>query len=291
MGGLIARVTRWVMTTFERLIERLAAVGLIQSGVVLAAQAFLALLPLLIVAVAFFPPTVSEAITAALRHRLGIGADSTVIVQDFVKSRDSLRGGISVVGVIVALASATSFTRALQRVYELAWGLPRAGLRGSVRGLVWLIGLIAYLTMISLAVRLAGGGGSGSILRFVLLAVGSMMLWWWTPYLLLLGRVRLRALLPSGLITGTVMVTLGVASTVVVPRTVASNERQFGTIGAIFAIESWLVIVSCSIVGAAVVSAVTSQLEGPLGRLARGTDDVEGWRRTRIPRSRLPHDH
>jgi membrane protein len=281
MGGLIRRVVRWVTTTFAVLIERLITVGLIQSGVVLAAQTFLALLPLLIVAIALFPAPVADAITETLRNRLGLSGESTELVGTIVKNRDSLRGGISVFGAVVALASATSFTRALQRIYELAWNLPRLGLRGSLRGLVWLTGIIIYLTVISFAVKLAGSGGVGPILRPTLLCIGAILLWWWTPYVLLLGRVRLRALAPSGVLTGVVMAILGWTSTVVLPRTVRNNERQFGTIGAIFAIESWLVIVSVCIVAAAVVGAVAAQLDGPIGRLARGRDDLEGWRRVR----------
>jgi len=109
--------------------------------------------------------------------------------------------------------------------------------------------------------------------------VGAVLLWWWTPYLLLLGRVRARSLLPGGLLTAAAMLVLGKVSSVVLPRTVRNNERQFGTIGMVFAIESWLVVVACTIVLAAVVSAVAAQADGPFGRLARGAADLDGWRR------------
>jgi len=108
-----------------------------------------------------------------------------------------------------------------------------------------------------------------------------LLLWWWTPYVLLLGRVRARALLPTGLVTGAALLVLGRVSSVVVPRAIRGNERQFGTIGVVFAIESWLVVVAGAVVGAAVMSAVLAQAAGPLGRLARGTADVDGWRRQR----------
>jgi membrane protein len=185
MGGLLARVVRWSTRAFGTLIDRLAAVGLIQSGVVLAAYTFLALLPLLIVVVAFFPSGVAEAIADTMRRRLGL-ADTEGTVRRVMNSRESLRGSTSIFGVVVALVSATAFTRALQRVYELSWGLPRLGLRGSVRGVVWLIGLVAYVAVISSAVRLTGSGGIGPAVRALLLALGAVLLWWWTPYVLLL---------------------------------------------------------------------------------------------------------
>ena len=276
-------VPTWVqdrLRPFETLLERLVAVGFVSTGVVLAAQTFLALFPLLIAVSALLPAEAAVGVQNTMRDRFGLSGETDQAVQHLVGSRDDLRGGITVFGTIVVLASATSFTRALQRTYELAWELPKAGLRGSMRGLVWLVSLVAYVAVLGTAIRLAGSSPPGTVLRAVLVVTGSVLLWWWTPYLLLLGRVRARALLPGGLITAGSLLVLGAVGSVVVPRTVRSNERQFGTIGVVFAIESWLVVVGCTIVGCAVVAAVLVQTDGPLGRLARGTATVDGWRRT-----------
>jgi len=275
------RARDWVWRTFGSLIERLAAVGFIQTGVILAAQTFLALFPLLIAVTALLPADSATGVAHSVRSRFGLSGGTTEETMDqLVANRSDLRGSLTVIGVIVVLASATSFTRALQRLYEMAWSVPRLGLRGSLRGLIWLVGLVVYATLLAFALRLAGTDGPGVVLRPMVLAVGAVLLWWWTPFILLLGRVRARALLPGALITAAAMGILGKVSSVVVPRTVANNERQFGTIGAVFAIESWLVVVSCTLVVAVVVSAVLGQADGPLGRLARGTSDVDGWRRT-----------
>jgi membrane protein len=54
----------------------------------------------------------------------------------------SARASIGALGVILALLTATSFARALQRSYELAWRLPPAGrLRAAWRALALVIGL------------------------------------------------------------------------------------------------------------------------------------------------------
>jgi membrane protein len=276
------RMPAWVDTLlgrFATLIERLVAVGFITTGVVLAAQTFLALFPLLIAITAFLPAGAAESVQETLRNRIGLSGSTDETVQRLVGNRDQLRGGISLVGAVVVIASATSFTRALQRTYEAAWDLPRMGIRGSVRGLLWLVGLVVYLLLLGIAIRFAGTGTPGTTLRVILAIVGSVLLWWWTPYLLLLGRVRARALLPGGLLTASAMVVLGLVGQVVVPRTVRNNERQYGTIGVVFAIESWLVVITCTIVSCAVVAAVAAQTDGPLGRIVRGTADPDGWRR------------
>jgi membrane protein len=282
---MVIRLVEWVLRTFATLIERLAAVGFIFSGVVLAAQTFMALLPLLIIVVALLPPAIGADVSQSLRTRLGLSGSADQAVGQLLASRESLQG-LSVYGVVVVLASATSFTRALQRVYELSWGLPRLGLRGSLRGVLWLLGLAGYLTVLGLAVHYTQGGGPLTALRTVVAAIGALALWWWTPYVLLLGRVRLRSLLPCGLLTATATLVLGRVSAAILPRTIRTNERQFGTIGAVFAIQSWLVVICCAIVAAAVAGAVAAQTGGPLGALARGAADTEGWRRERPSWSR-----
>ena len=232
-------------------------------------------------ATALLPADIAVTVQQAMRERFGVSGTSDAAVSQLINGRDELRGGLTVIGAVVVLASATSFTRALQRVYELAWDLPRLGIRASLRGLEWLLGTVAYLVVLGTAIRLAGTGTPGTVLRSVLVTAGAVLLWWWTPYVLLAGRVRARALVPSGVLTATALIVVSAIGSVYVPRSVRSNERQFGTIGVVFAIESWLVVVACVLVGSAVVSAVAAQTDGPIGRVFRGTSDVAGWRRAK----------
>ena len=271
---------RRAVGTFGGLHGRLGEVGVLTSAVVLAAQAFLALIPLLLSIIALAPPTVAEVLIGQMRERFGMSGDTQSMIVDLNGRRDQLRSTITILSAVVVLLSATAFTRALQRVYEAAWGLPRVGLRGSVRGLVWLGGLIAYLTLIGLGLRLAGGGLPGTLARGLLLLAGAVLLWWWTPFVLLLGRVQPRALLPTGGLTAAVTLILGGVSNVVVPSMVRTNERQYGTLGTVFAIESWFVVVAAAIVLAAVIGAWLGQHPGRLGDTVRGPG---GWERT--PRS------
>jgi membrane protein len=158
--------------------------------------------------------------------------------------------------------------------------LPPGGVRGSLRGLVWLVGLIVYLFMLAVAFQLTTSRSVGiSTLRIVLTEVASVGLWWLTPFLLLCGRVRLRALVLTALISSTLLVVAGKVSTVVMPRIVGSNERKYGTIGAVFAIQSWLVVMACIVVGGALLGALATESEGWIGTWARGSADLESWHR------------
>jgi membrane protein len=292
MRGALRQLVTWVKATFDPLITRLIEVGLVQSAVVLAAQTFMALFPLLIAVIAVTPKSIGGSIADSMRDRLGLAGGTDASVHQLVETHDQLRGAVTVVGVLVVLASATSFTRALQRTYQAAWQLPKLGLRGSLRGLVWLVGMLAYIALAAGAVKLtAVAGPAASPLRWTFTAVTTVLVWWWTPFFLLGGRVRARALLPGALCTGVALLVLSAFSTVYLPRVIGSQERRYGAIGVVFAIESWLVVLAGAVVAAAVLGAVGAQYPGPVGRLARGSHDPDSWRRSPRPlRRRVSRD-
>jgi membrane protein len=160
------------------------------------------------------------------------------------------------------------------------------GLRGSLRGLAWLAGLVTYLALLGVAIKLtASPAPAVGLLRFLLYGVAAFTLWWLTPFLLLCGRVRLRALVVTGGLTAAVLLAASVVSTVFLPRIVGSNERQYGTIGAVFAIQSWLVVMAGLIVGSAVLGGLAAEATGRVGRWTRGSADPLGWRREPHARS------
>jgi membrane protein len=273
-----SRVDR-IVDDVRPLIDRFLEVGSIQSAIVLAAQALMAVFPLLIGVVAYAPPHIGATITTFMRDRMGLSATSNQ-VHALVASRAQLQSGLSIFGLILVLGSATSFTRQLQRVYERAWQLPPGGRRSSLRGLLWLIGLVIYLVTLAIGYQLTTSHAVGvSFARLLVTVAAAWGLWWVTPFLLLRGRVRWRALVFSGVLTGTALVITGKASTIVMPRLVAKNERSYGTIGAIFTIQSWLVVMACVIIITVILGAVATESDGWIGRWARGSSDRDSWHR------------
>jgi membrane protein len=283
----VRRLIERILPHIERLLrmaapvlERIASVGFLQSAVVMAAQTFLALFPLLIAVIAIAPVDVGQTISSVARDKLGLVGQTSDEVNRLVGTRDQLHGTITAFGVIVVLVSATSFTRALQRVYESSWQIPRLGLRGSLRGLGWLVGLIAYFGLLGLALRITANSTIAvTALRQILLVLMAYLLWWLTPFILLCGRVRLRALVVTGALTAVIVLVAARVSATVMPRIISTNERQYGTIGAVFAIESWLVVIAALIVGCAILGALAAQAESRVGRWARGPADPQAWRR------------
>jgi membrane protein len=106
---------------------------------------------------------------------------------------------VTVAGVALVVVSALSFSRTLQRVFELTWDLPRRGIRGTLAGLRWLAVVVVYAALHVLLSSFIHG------LAGVLMALGAaFLLWLLTPYVLLDGRLpgagssRRRGSAPSG---------------------------------------------------------------------------------------------
>ena len=257
---------------------RLREVDFLDRAVVLAAQMFLAFIPMLIVVAALLPTEAGQGIMSVSRTRLGLTGGSEDALGELVAAREDIQGSIGFISVLIAVWTATSFTRALQRVYERAWRLPPAGPRESWRGVVWLGGTVVYLGLISVAARMTSGlpyatsaGAIGSV-------VAAFGLWWWSQRMLTARRVRWRALIPGAALTAVGMLTLALLSGRIVPRMVENNERTFGPSGTILALVSWLIVIGTVLVVTAVVGAVLAQEDGPIGRLMHGDESPDGWR-------------
>jgi membrane protein len=271
----VSAVEQWIRGVLERMVE----VRVVETSIVLAAQAFLALFPLVIVLAAILPQGTSSGLLLDLRSRFGLSGQSADALQKVLVDRGSVQQSLSVISFILVIASATAFTRALQRLYERAWGLPKIGVRGVWRWIAWLAGLSAYLALVGTAAHHLKTGvvtPTASVL--------GLLLWWWTPFLLLGGRVRWRALLPAAVIITITQFVVTIVSTIVMPRTVRSSEANYGSIGVVFAIESWFIVLAGVLVVGSTLGASIGTSHTHVGARVRGTLDPEGWRRDPIHR-------
>ena len=262
---------------FRGLIDRLAAVRVVESSVVLAAQSFLALFPLVIVAYAYLPSNAADGLLAAMRRRFGVSGESANAMGQLIGQREALQQSLTVIGFVIVLGSATSFTRALQKVYERAWGLERlSGLQGIWRGVAWIVGVVTYLALIGWLVHLVRDGGITTPLSAVI-GVG---IWWWTAFLMLGGRVRARALIPGAILTAAAQLIVTLVSLIYLPRAIRSSEANYGPIGVVFAIESWFIVIAAVIVGGAIVGAELGSGGNRFSHWVNRSNEPDAWRRT-----------
>lgn len=240
------------------IIRGLVRIELIDRSMAIAAQAMLALVPMLVVLAAFLPSEFTSLAIDRFRELTGMGGTGQKVVESSVDA-DQVRAQTGAIGLLITLFSATSFARAVQRMYEKIWDQPHiGGMLGIRRSSVWLIGWLLTLQTLSALGFVLEKVTDAGILRIVLQGVGASLMWWWTSRVLLFGRVPWKTLLVGAVLTGFSLLIYSWGSNLVMPAYVASSAAAFGTLGLILAVTTWLVgfaglLVVASVVGRAVV--------------------------------------
>jgi membrane protein len=248
-----AAVAQFPLACLRRFI---AIEGTLQATV-LAAQAFTSLIPFMVVASAFAPG--NSDLADAIAERFGLEGNSAKSVHQLFASAGETQSAVTGISVIILLLSALSFTRALQRLFQRAYGRQANAVKDVRRGLVWVLALAAWVTVTS-PLRGALQDVGGVVFAVAISTVTGFLLWLATP-VLLLGESDWRSLAPGAAVSGLLGALLGVASSIYVPLAMDWSADRYGLIGIAFALQSWLlaaafVLVIGAVVGATVVERI-----------------------------------
>jgi membrane protein len=231
----------------------------------LGAQAFTSLIPFMVVAAAFAPG--DSDMGDAVVERFGLEGKSARSVQQLFASGTETESAITWISVVILVLSALSFTRALQRLFQRAYGYQSAGARDWRRGLAWVAAFALWLGITS-PLRQTLEDVGGVVFAVALATVTGFVVWIGTP-VILLGERDWRRLAPGAAVSGLLAALLGIASSIYVPIAMDWSAERYGLIGIAFALQSWLLVFGFVIViGAAVGAVVVEQFGGlSMGRL------------------------
>lgn len=234
-------------------LARLVEIQFVDRSIALGSLGFTALVPLLVIASAFLPGT--DGLANELIDRFHLHGATAQLVRDVFAQPDAVRQSISWLGVLLLVGAALSFTRALQRVYELSWRLEVRGLAGTRAGLIWIGGIVVWSTLFA-SVRDWLLGLTGPVASLTILLAGDALLWLWSPWILLARRVDWHRLVPSALLTAVAMTAISVGSVIYMPEAIGRAATHYGPIGIAIALVSWLVGVGFALTICAGVGAV-----------------------------------
>ena len=149
-----------------------------------------------------------------MTHRLGIEGDALVTAKQAFASSNDIRRATGILGLVFTFFFATSFTTALQRVYLRAWRRPpaRNKARAYVRGPSWFLVVLANMALLGGLRELFGDGPQLVVFAVVALAATSS-LWWFTAWFMLMGQVRWRVLVPTGVVTAVALAGFAISAT------------------------------------------------------------------------------
>jgi membrane protein len=253
--------------------DRMLEIEFVDRSVALAGKAFVSFFPLVIVVSSFMPKTIRDSILTTMTHRLGVEGDALVTTRQAFASSDDIRQATGILGLVLTVFFATSFTTALQRVYLKAWRQPPVGNKAGayVRGPAWFLLILANMALLGGLRELFGDGPQLVVFAVVSLAATSS-LWWFTAWFMLMGQVRWRVLVLTGVVTAVAMAGFAISATVWMPNVVTRNETQFGFFGVSLALVTWFSGAAICILFGACVGSVFAGDTGRVGALIRGPE-------------------
>jgi membrane protein len=251
-------VPRGVADFGLRSLRRFVDIEGAQQATVIAAQAFTSLIPFLVIASALGPG--EGDLGDRIVERFGLDGDAARSVDALFNDTGEVESTITWVSVVILVLATLSFTRAMQRMFQRAYGATSGGRSDLWRGLVWLAGFAVWITVNS-TLRDALRDIGGLVLAVGTTGVTGFFLWLWTPTILL-GSIDWRRLAPGAVVTAVLGAIVGVASGIYIPILMTWSADKYGLIGIAFSMQSWLLVVGFVAVIGAVVGAVTSELHG-----------------------------
>jgi membrane protein len=229
-----------------------------QQATVIAAQAFTSLIPFLVVASAFGPG--DEDLADRIIDRFGLEGSSARSVHQLFNSSGEVESAVTWVSIVILILATLSFTRAMQRMFQRAYGTPTGGPRDMLRGLIWLAAFGLWIT-ISSPLRDSLEDFGGLLVALTVSGASGLVLWLGTP-MILLGIRDWRRLLPGAIVSGILGAVAGVASGIYIPILLKWSADKYGLIGIAFSMQSWLLVLAFVIVIGAGVGALASELYG-----------------------------
>lgn len=250
----------------------------VDRAMVIASQAFTALIPLLMLVSSLAPKSNRDLVSDAIIRRFELtGSAAEAVQQVFATSQQATTG---LLGAVLLLFSGVSLARRMQRMYAQAWRVDlRPGVRGSFNAAIGLGALLLEVALLALARTLVRALPLDWVLGAPLTLAASLLIWTSIPYLLLDRRIEWRRLLPGGAIAALSASVYGVASTLYMPRLLESYSLQYGLFGVTLALIGWLLCISFIIVGATVLAAELDRAPEPWARrvrMALGSERVAG---------------
>lgn len=237
--GVVARARQWFEEGYPRaVLRRFFELELLDRSFALAAQAFVALLPLVIVVVSALVTNSAETIANSIGDRFGLDAAARTALRVLFDHPGT--AAISWVAILISLLSAFSLSRRLARTYALIFDVPPLPRSKSWHGLVWIALQVTLFVVASLLREVREGSGT---LLAIIAIVGLLTLWF------VADMAGLRLLVPSApvrmMAASAVVSSLGRAGIAVwaffyMPRSLSSQADQYGPIGVTFAIFTYI---------------------------------------------------
>lgn len=254
-GDLTDLARRFADSFLGRCVRRFIDITGIDRSMVLASQAFTAMIPLLILLAAWSPAGQQSVIGDGIIRKFHLEGDAAAAVTQLFAVPEAATSSLSGFSALLLVISGTSFTRRFQRMYRAAYEQEKAGMRSGIYSTLGLFVMLAEVFVLYGARALVARLPLSWLFALPIAVVTGVLLWTSIPYLLLNREVHWRRLVFGGVVAAVATAIYSAASTVYMPQTVERYTQQFGLFGVTIALIGWLLAIAFILVGAAVVGA------------------------------------
>lgn len=240
----------------RRCLRRFRTIGGRRYAVLLSAQAFTTLLPLMIV-LATIAAGVGEASRFAnwVVRFFRLSGQARDVVHQFLARPPDAATGIEVIGDALLLLGAFMLAQLLRSILEETWGLPKALVRGSFEAVAAMLLLLAEALLTVYLATVLGHGLGGLILGLLLRTGAAAACWALIQWLLLDRRVGWRHLVPGAIVLGVAQTLVAEGSRLVMPGIISGQSYRYGIAGVALALLSWLSVICTVLVVGFVIGA------------------------------------
>jgi membrane protein len=254
-----------------RLVREFQRLEPFDRAMTLAAQAFTSIFPLVISALSLLGLSESDRLGARLAEALALPPGTTSLLEDIPPDETSSVATFTALSLLIVLLSATSFARALTRMYAKAWSVRPPGWRSPWRWIAAIVAIASCTVFLEVVQRATQGDDAANAGATVLVLAVNAVLWTWVPSVLLARQISWRLLVLGGALMAVVAVVLTSAGRIYLPLALQHAESRYGELGVAFALIGWLFAVAFALICTTVLGGVLSREPGPIARLlARG---------------------
>ena len=219
----------------------------------------------------------NERIDDDLSRHIGLNSQGARIVHTLFRNTPTHAAAPIITGLLFAFAGIIAVVGSLRVIYERLFELEHRGLRDLPRLVAWVFALLGVLILdgaIDKPERTALGPIVQAVLGFVVVAA----FFAWTMHFLLAGRVLWRLVIEPALVTALLWTGLALFSSLYFSSVVVDDSRLYGTIGVVFTLLTWFILIGAVIVLGATLGAVWQQRARTSARqltaAAPGQDDL-----------------
>jgi membrane protein len=225
-------------------------------AVLLSAYCFLTIVPLLLV-LATYVYDDPQALAKRIEHRLGLEGSTSRLFDTVMAGASGHKLSVALIAVVDLFFFGLGFGRVLQLAHARSWGLDlrKSVVMDQVRYLEVLGAVAAMLLLFVLQTKALRGQPAwiGWVLDvgwFFLLVAFFV----WAPWLLLHGRIGVRAILPGAVFTIVGLVGMRLISGVLLKHWLEWYSKTYGAFGIVMAIVFWLIVFGTIMILAAALS-------------------------------------